>query len=127
MMIAIDVSTVKIFGWPMLITRMMAAITPITTAGMIGVWVFGIDASELLAEGKCVVARHGEGQPDGGRVHGQRADRDRDDDADQEDLAQRAPHDLLDDVLQAAAALADLRVVQVGRGHHREHQDARRR
>ena len=104
MMIAIDVSTVKIFGWPMLITRISAAITPMTTAGMIGVCVFGIHPRELLAERQRVVARHRERQPDGGGVHGQRAHRHRDDDADQEDLAQRAPHHLLDDVLQAAAA-----------------------
>jgi hypothetical protein len=37
MITAIDVSTVKIFGWPMLTTRINAAITPITTAGAIGV------------------------------------------------------------------------------------------
>jgi len=37
MMTAIEVSTVKIFGCPMLITRISAAITPMTTAGAIGV------------------------------------------------------------------------------------------
>ena len=33
MMIAIEVSTVKIFGWPMLITRMIAAMMPIDDRG----------------------------------------------------------------------------------------------
>jgi len=37
MMTAMDVSTVKIFGCPMLTIRISAAITPMTTAGVIGV------------------------------------------------------------------------------------------
>ena len=33
MMIAIDVSTVKILGWPILITRMITAIDPMARRG----------------------------------------------------------------------------------------------
>ena len=54
MMIAIDVSTVKILGWPMLITRMIAAITPMTTAGMIGVWVFGFTRASFSPNGSAL-------------------------------------------------------------------------
>ena len=39
MMTAIEVSTVKIFGCPMLTTRISSAITPIATAGTMGVCV----------------------------------------------------------------------------------------
>ena len=54
MMIAIDVSTVKIFGWPMLITRISAAITPMTTAGTIGVWVFGLTRASFSPNGSAL-------------------------------------------------------------------------
>ena len=124
MMMAIEVSTVKICGLAMLTTRMITEMIPMVTAGTIGVWVFGLTRGQLLAERQRVVARHREGQPDRRGVHGECADGHRDHDADQEDRAERAPHHLFDDVLQAAGALAQLRILQVGRRHHREHQDA---
>jgi hypothetical protein len=83
----------------------------------------GIHPRQLLAEGQGVVARHGEGQADGRGMHRERAHGDGDHDADQEDLAERAPHHLLDDVLQATVAAADLWIVQIGRRHDGEYEN----
>ncbi len=83
----------------------------------------GVYPRQFLAERQCVVARHCEGQPDGRGMHGKRAHRHRHHDANQENLAQRTPHHLLDDVLQAAAAVTDLWISQIGRRHDREHEN----
>ncbi len=54
MMIAIEVSTVKIFGWPMLMTRMTTASTPMVIAGTIGVCVFGLTVASFSPNGSAL-------------------------------------------------------------------------
>ena len=54
MMIAIEVSTVKILGWPTLITRIRTAITPMTMAGMIGVCVLGLTRASFSPNGSAL-------------------------------------------------------------------------
>ena len=54
MMTAIEVSTVKIFGWPMLRTRISSAITPIATAGTMGVCVCEFTRASLSPNGSAL-------------------------------------------------------------------------
>ncbi len=123
MMIAIDVSTVKIFGWPMLITRMIAAITPMTTAGMIGVWVFGFTRASFSPNGSALsraianvsriaaVCTASEHTVTATTMQIRK-------------ILPSGPHITCSTMYcRPPLLLADLRVVQVGRRHHREHQD----
>ena len=54
MMTAIEVSTVKIFGWPMFSTRISAAMIPITTAGTIGVCEVGFTRASRSPKGSAL-------------------------------------------------------------------------